>query len=71
MMTNEVTPEKAAAALLEKWNDVVVEHGSVCVLIKPENDIDTTFKKMKKILKAIGYNGSYGTRKVYESRNTQ
>lgn len=65
-MTNEVTPEKAAAVLMTKWNDVIVEHGSACVLIKPEDDIDTTFKKMKKILKGVGYNGSYGTRKVYE-----
>ena len=65
-MTNEVTPEKAAVALLEKWDNVIVEHGSVCVMIKPEDDIDATFKKMKKILKEIGYNGSYGTRKCYE-----
>lgn len=64
-MMNRVTPEEAAVMLREKWDDVIVDGGSVCVLIKPEDDIDSTFKKVKKLLNGIGYDGSYGTRKVY------
>ena len=65
-MSESMAPEEAVKHAAAKWDQVISDKGSVLVLVGSGVDLGVEQRKLGRFLKEIGYNGSYGVRKVYE-----
>ena len=57
------TKEEAMELTAEKWDNVIDDRGAVCVVIGQEKNIESERKKLKRYMKKIGYNRSYGVKR--------
>ncbi len=64
-MSESMSPEEAVKLVAEKWKRVISDKGAVLVLVESGVDLSSEQRKLGKFLKSIGYNGSYGVRKLY------
>lgn len=66
-MSESMAPEEVVKHAAAKWDRVISDKGSVLVLVGSGVDLGVEQRKLGRFLKGIGYNGSYGVRRIYDS----
>ena len=66
-MSESMAPEEVVKHAAAKWDRVISDKGSVLVLVGSGVDLGVEQRKLGRFLKGIGYNGSYGARRIYDS----
>lgn len=64
-MNESMAPEEAVKHAAAKWEKVISDKGAVLVLVGSGVDLGAEQRKLGRFLKGIGYNGSYGVRRIY------